>query len=315
MACETVGGSPGDRTDFEANRLDWLRGAYDLHVHSAPDLMERSVDDLGLAREAVELGMAGIVLKSHYAPTAERAWLIRQLYPELFVGGALVLNHFVGGLNPAAVEAFARAGGLIVFMPTSDAANEAGLLDAMEARGEALPPYLQIKAEMRDRGRLRPPISLLDGSGRLSTECHDVLDVVEEHQLILATGHIGWEEMSPLVQAAHQLGINRVVVTHPESPSIDLTVEQQQTLAADGALFERCFAYLRDPDRMTKAAEAIRATGVDRNVISSDLGAPGMPLPPEGLVRFMELLVQANLSEKDVLKMTRENPARLVSGR
>jgi hypothetical protein len=53
-----------------------LEGAYDLHVHVAPDIIERRVDDIDLAREFLGHGMRGFILKSHYMPTAERAKVV-----------------------------------------------------------------------------------------------------------------------------------------------------------------------------------------------------------------------------------------------
>jgi Family of unknown function (DUF6282) len=53
-----------------------LRGAYDTHVHIAPDVVEREIDDISLARRFAELGTAGFVLKSHYTSTAERASVV-----------------------------------------------------------------------------------------------------------------------------------------------------------------------------------------------------------------------------------------------
>ena len=44
-----------------------LRGAFDTHVHIAPDVVARRVDDVTLARRFAELGLAGFQLKSHYA--------------------------------------------------------------------------------------------------------------------------------------------------------------------------------------------------------------------------------------------------------
>ena len=41
-----------------------IQGAYDLHVHSAPDVMPRKMDDLEMAQRIVASGMAGYALKS-----------------------------------------------------------------------------------------------------------------------------------------------------------------------------------------------------------------------------------------------------------
>ncbi len=63
--------TPSDRA------RELLRGAFDTHVHIAPDVVERKIDDISLARRFAALGMAGFVLKSHYGSTAERASVVR----------------------------------------------------------------------------------------------------------------------------------------------------------------------------------------------------------------------------------------------
>src|SRR5581483_2162250 len=85
-----------------------LRGAYDTHMHISPDVVERKIDDITLARKFAELGMAGFVLKSHYGSTAERAAVVRAAVPGVKVLGAIALNRAVGGINPLAVEIAAR---------------------------------------------------------------------------------------------------------------------------------------------------------------------------------------------------------------
>jgi hypothetical protein len=40
-----------------------LDGAYDLHVHSAPDLFSRIVDDRQMVTHAAARGFAGLVMK------------------------------------------------------------------------------------------------------------------------------------------------------------------------------------------------------------------------------------------------------------
>src|SRR5882672_3074282 len=91
-----------------ARSRELVRGAYDLHIHVEPDLAKRRIDDLGLARRFAELGLAGFVLKSHYAPTAERAAVVRAAVPGVRALGAIALNNGVGGLNALAVEIAAR---------------------------------------------------------------------------------------------------------------------------------------------------------------------------------------------------------------
>src|SRR5574337_1318257 len=117
--------SPGSaQAPVSGDAWEALQGAYDLQVHVAPDVIERRIDDVGLAQEFQACGLRGFVLKSHYFPTAERAKVVCRAVPGVAAYGALTLKHAVGGLNPVAVELAGRSGARIVWMPTVDAANE-----------------------------------------------------------------------------------------------------------------------------------------------------------------------------------------------
>jgi hypothetical protein len=288
-----------------------LKGAIDLHVHSYPDLMPRAVDDLSLARLARDAGMRGFVLKSHYAPTAERAWLTNQVVPEIQAFGAIVLNHFVGGMNAVAVDVFAKAGGRVVFMPTSDTANESRVLDEWPT-DRPLPPYLQIKKEHAESGLLKEPISLTDADGQVTQECRDVLSVVARNDLVLATGHVSPSEALAVVKEASAMGVGRIVATHPDSPHIDTPTAVQRQMIEHGAVMERCFAYLADPTLEKQAFDAIRATGYRNNVLSSDLGMLSREDPVSGLAAFVDRSLECGFSREQVEFMTCEAPARLL---
>src|ERR1700734_1654157 len=88
---------------LSASAWECLRGAFDLQVHVAPDVIERRIDDVDLAKEFLAKGLSGFVLKSHYFPTAERAQVVCRAVPGIAAYGAVTLNHSVGGLNPVAV--------------------------------------------------------------------------------------------------------------------------------------------------------------------------------------------------------------------
>src|SRR5215467_11029489 len=101
-----------------------LEGAFDTHVHSAPDVLPRKFDDLELAQRFKARKMAGFVLKSHYICTADRATLVNAMVPEVRAYGAIALNNSVGGLNPLAIDIAGRLGNKVVFLPSVDNANE-----------------------------------------------------------------------------------------------------------------------------------------------------------------------------------------------
>src|SRR5215472_11255478 len=104
-----------------------LAGAIDIHVHSDPDSVARSIDAIDLARLAKQRGMRALVLKNHYESTAALAYIVRKEVPGIEVFGGIDLNRSVGGVNPAAIErmVLTKGGwGKVVWMPTFDNENQ-----------------------------------------------------------------------------------------------------------------------------------------------------------------------------------------------
>src|SRR6266545_3431588 len=65
-----------------------VEGLIDFHTHCAPDVFGRAVDDDESAQAYRERKIEAIVLKSHTALTADRAWLVRKHNPGIKVFGA-----------------------------------------------------------------------------------------------------------------------------------------------------------------------------------------------------------------------------------
>jgi hypothetical protein len=55
-----------------------LAGVIDVHVHSLPDSEPCTMDGIEVAKLAKSKGMRGVVLKSHWEPTAMLAYLARK---------------------------------------------------------------------------------------------------------------------------------------------------------------------------------------------------------------------------------------------
>src|SRR5207248_8850796 len=103
-----------------------IAGLMDTHIHAAPDVFGRSMDDEEMAILYKERGLEGLVLKNHVATTADRAWFARKHVEGLKVFGGIVLNSAVGGINPDAVNWMWRMQGgygRVVWFPTFDADN------------------------------------------------------------------------------------------------------------------------------------------------------------------------------------------------
>jgi len=288
-----------------------VRGGYDLQVHVAPDVIERRTDDVDLARDFLAHGLRGFVLKSHYVPTAERAKVVARAVPGIKSYGAITLNHSVGGLNPVALEIAGRSGCKIVWMPTVDAANEtAGRLDGPNSK---LPFWAKIQRELSAEGIAPPPLSPLDSDGRVTEITRKCLERIAKHNMILATGHLGRHEIVNLVRSAVEMGVKKIVVTHAEFPSQSLSGEEQRELADMGAVIEHCFTTTHTKKASWEALFAnVRKTGVERTILSTDLGQTINPPVAEGFAMYAQRFLDAEFSVEEIRHMAVTIPARLV---
>jgi hypothetical protein len=291
-----------------------VRGAYDTHVHVSPDVMARRIDDVGLAHRCADVGLAGVVLKSHYVPTAERAAVVRKVVPGVDTLGSITLNASVGGLNPVAVEIAARVGARVVWLPTVDSANQRRSR-AGDPPGAKPPMWAAVQDDLVARGMAAPPVDVVDGAGRPLPQTMAVLELVAAHGMALATGHLNAAEIVAVVTAAARAGVRQVVVTHPEFTSQRLPVDVQRELAARGALLERCFTTPHTGKvSWEQMIGAIRSVGPAHSLISSDLGQPFNPPVEDGLALMADRLLAEGFTDDEIHTMTVVNSRRAIAG-
>jgi hypothetical protein len=303
--CSLLVNGPSERA------RELLRGAFDTHMHIAPDVVERKIDDITLARRFQELGMDGFVLKSHYTSTAERAAVVRSAVPGIRVLGAISLNRAIGGMNPLAVEIAAREGARTVWLPTVDSVNESHEREAPP--GAKLPVWVKLQLELREQGIEIEPVAVVDPSGTVLPETRTVLNLIARHGLLLATGHLGRQEIFAVVEAALEDGVQDIVITHPEFPSQDLSVEDQRALAERGALLERCFTTPHTGKiEWERWTANIRDAGPENSVLSTDLGQVFNPPVEDGMGLMVDRLLAAGFSEQEVHVMAVVNTRRVA---
>jgi hypothetical protein len=305
-----VSGGPGGPSD-RARAL--VAGGYDTHIHVAPDVLERRIDDLALARRFQQVGLAGFVLKSHYVPTAERAAVVRAAVPGVDALGSITLNGAVGGINPAAVEIAGREGARVVWLPTVDSRNQRESR-AADPPGAKPPMWARLQDELRAHGIVPAVVDVLE-DGQVSDPLRQVFRVMAGYDLVLATGHLSAAEIRQVVPAALAEGVRQVVVTHPEFTSQRLPVPVQRELAGQGALLERCFTTPHTGKvSWATMTDAIRAVGVAHSVLSSDLGQPFNPPVEDGLALLADRLLAAGFTDGEVRTMAVDNSRRLALG-
>ncbi|MGN0776438.1 MAG: DUF6282 family protein [Candidatus Ventricola sp.] len=290
---------------------DLIRGAYDLHVHSAPDVLPRKMDDIEMAKRIEESGMAGYAIKSHYFCTSERAQLIRQLYPACDAVGTMTLNSSVGGINPSAVEMAARSGAKLIWFPTCDSAHERAYV--LSGKYKKQPYWATIVQEMAADGNAAPTVTVLDDKGGLTEEAWTVLRVMAKYNLILATSHMSHEETFALVKGAAEAGVKKIIITHADFPTTFYTIEEQKQLVDLGAYIEHCYTtWATGKVDLETSIEQIKAIGADHVILATDLGQKANIYPDEGMLAYATKLYEAGMSAEDVRKTTVHNPAALL---
>ncbi len=264
------------------------RGSIDIHVHAGPDpVADRRFDAYEMAVAARDAGMRAVIFKSHEYPTVPVAYLLNKLVTGFTVFGALSLDHEVGGLNPAAVEASARMGAAKVWMPT------------FAADHWSVQQYQ------------RPGIRALGDDGRLLPAVLDILDVAQQYDLIVGTGHLSTDEQLELVKVACARRL-KTVVTHAD---MWIPVDAQVAMARLGAYIEHAAVGCMPASfgwSFEQVARAVRATGAQRAILSTDLGQTDNPAPAEGFRMFIAAMLREGFTTDEVELMVKTNPGGLL---
>jgi hypothetical protein len=276
-----------------------LEGTIEMHVHSSPDIRERKMDDLELMETAVKKHVRAMVIKSHCTSTAARAALINKFHKVTYgdrdsfqMFGAIALNHFVGGINPYAVEACLKMGGKIVWLPTIQSEN-------------------QFHKEGKSGG------VVCTENGHIIPAMKDVFQLVNDYDAVLATGHLSPEEIFIVVDAARSAGVKKIVVTHPEHNVVGMSLEQQKKIVNDYDVFlELCYAQPIGGGVYKKNLEGncqiINEIGANHIFISTDSGQKQNPRWEDEWEEYIVYLLKHGISKSNVDLMTKNNPQILL---
>jgi hypothetical protein len=160
----------------------------------------------------------------------------------------------------------------------------------------------------------RPFVSVAR-QGTLLPEAIAVISVIAKYGLVLATGHVSPQEGLMLLREGTRQGVQHMVVTHAMNEPVLMDVAQMQEAAKLGAFIEFVGGSLASADaasRIERFADAIHKIGPEFCILSSDLGQKGNALPPDGFGAFLVALRAKGLTERDIDRMSKQNPARLL---
>ena len=282
--------------------MTMLKGGIDTHIHSAPSIIKRPFDDIELAQAAGRPGMKGIALKAHESCSAGRAYLAEKV-TGIKVYGGICLNHSVGGLNPETVETSLKMGGHFVWMPTINAENHRAFFSSPEGKELGFP--------MEGRGE---GITISDSYGKIKTEVRQIIDLIAQYDAVLATGHLGLDEVIKMVDEVQDYKSIRLIITHPDINFISIPLDVQKKMADAGVFLEKSYNLHLPPcsaSTIKETAYGIKYLGCEHCILSSDLGQMGNPSPVEGMEVFVRGLLENGLTEQDIIRMWVKNPAYL----
>lgn len=272
------------------------KGSIDMHIHPGPDaLAERPLDSAQIALLAQQAGMAGIVLKSFSYPTASDAYIIQKnVVDHIAVCGSVVIGYTTtGGLEYAAetIKVNAEIGAKVVWFPA---------MDSKWCRD-----YLK-----KDGG-----IWILNEDGSLKAEVYDILKVIKEYDMVVCSGHMSYEESTKMFDAAIEMGITKMVATHPLAELSRFTLEEIKELADKGVYIEQVYGTLMprlgnmDP---SDYVDCIKMVGAERSILGTDLSQVWDVDPATGMRLFIAMMIQFGCTPEEVELMAKKNPAKLL---
>jgi hypothetical protein len=282
-----------------------LQGAVDLHVHSGPGLLPRSLDHAEAIKQALAAGMRGLVVKDQHSMTSGSIYFLKE---HLFKGapiefyGGLVLNNTSGGISPHTVDCAIKYGGKIIWMPTLSAKNHIDF----HSKGHTSFPTTT------EKPLPAIPLTILDSNGQLIPEISEICRLIARADVILATGHLHLSEIRLLIAEAKKQGVKKILMNHPEF-IINASLDEMVEIADQGVMIEHSYALVVSGElHKDYLVEMIRRVGAERTIIGSDLGQQGNPYPVDGLKACIRDLLERGIKDEEIDLVLRKNPAKLL---
>ncbi len=255
--------------------------------------------------KAEAVGMRGVVLKSHWWPTAVSVPYIRQLYTgPVEIWSSVTLNPISGGPELWAVESAAAMGARVVFLPTWST--------QLDLTSRGFHTRIADTYDTFDASRI-VGARFLDDEGRLTASGCDLLRYCHQHDLTFGTGHISWQESVALAEEARVLGFQRLIFNHPLSATISAPKDAARRVGELGGWVELCWTNVA-PGRVPPeaAVEWIHEVGVEHVVVSTDYFRAANPAPPDLFRLLLGTLYDAGLSAEEIRQVAVINPARAM---
>jgi hypothetical protein len=244
---------------------DIITNHIDIHAHGGSDPFERLILEDDIGKDFTDVGARAVVIKTWYSASASRTALAQKAVDEyadrygmrpVEMFGGITLNYSQGGFNVEGVKKCLGFPGMkYVWMPMVDSYHHRRVVyDDWSGYG----------------------LNFLDDQRRVLPEVKEILRVVADNDLILASGHYPYADTAILFEEARHLGVKRMEVIHPAHIHSKHTIEQMKDQAERGAKLMLsglgAMAFPLHESGPLYAARVVKEVGPENVVYGSDLG-------------------------------------------
>ena len=288
---------------YHISQVD-VAGMVDLHVHGSGTEHPKSVvvkieSDYDTALVMAKHKAKAWVNKDKRGYTWATANICRQLVPQTLTFGSICLHEEIGGINLYAVEVALSQNAKIVWMNSKRTSR-----------------YNWINED----------VIITDEKGDLLPQLQDILKLTGEKNACLATGHLSFEKTLLLAKEARDLGVQKIIVTHPDRFSQD----QQKQFNTFNVFFNRSLGTWpwwvktgkgviawRHPHDLkplvVPSIEGMRAVGMNKNLISTDwYSTMPWPDPPTEMKSYIWALMENGVNKNEIDMLVNKNPSALL---
>jgi hypothetical protein len=285
---------------------DDLNNVIDMHVHSAPSLFPRQFDDFYLGKMAVKNNMAGFILKDHDSITSNRAYLVNKYLGTKKAYGSMVFNHSQGGFNEKVFRTAIDYGIKIAWMPTNQSLyhiKNFGNSDYSKfGRTHSLPPW--------------PGLTILNKAEKIKSSVLNILDLAKDNSLCIGSGHLSASEILAMVNSSPLELRQKMIITHVNWSIFRLKNEEIENLKTKGVYFELTLAPVYSSQFKSQSIKdilkLIYLIGIDKCIISSDLGQIGSIDPMKAINKACDELRKEGLNDNQIEKLFSYNAGKFL---
>ena len=157
---------------------------------------------------------------------------------------------------------------------------------------------------------------MTNDDGGVRKEVMSVLEVCRDYDMVTCTGHISPVESIAVARAAADIGLKKLILSHPDSGSVKATIEQMSEFSRYGGYIELCALGLTPiHHRITPSQlkNIVQTVGAEKCVMSTDYFFAWDSASPELMRSLISALLYVGVTAEAIRTINRETPQMLLN--